>query len=238
MRPKTGVIIKEEKLSMSERQARKLRKAPAEDSAGHKKGKSSAGLNAIIALVIVVFLGLGAYAVTANFKAKAPTGDSSADSTATQTQTVSQYAEEQGMTAEDFLAQYGLDGSDVTADTDMNTAVSEMTVEKYAEFSGKTTDEVKDEYKLGKDVTADMKWSDAQGYIPIGKMLENSGMSYDDFLANYDLTSKDIPEDMKWNDAMPILQEAAAKKQAQSDESNTSADGQTDGGDAQDGSAE
>ena len=43
---------------------------------------------------------------------------------------------------------------------------------------------------------------------------------------------------MKWNDAMPILQEAAAKKQAQSDESNTSADGQTDGGNAQDGSAE
>lgn len=216
---------------MSERQARKLRKAPAQESDGHTKKKSSAGLNAVIALIVAAFLGLGAYAVTANFKAKAPANDSTADNSAQQTQTVSQYAEQKGMTAEDFLTQYGLDGSDITADSDINTAASEMTVEKFAEFSDKTTDALKEEYGLGANVTADMKWSDAQGYIPIGKMLENMGMKYEDFLSNYNLTDKDVPEDMTWNDAMPILQEAAAKMQTQSDESGTADNAQTDSGD-------
>lgn len=196
---------KEEKLSMSERQARKLRKKTAEEPA-KKNGKGSAGGNAVIALVVAAFIGLGAYAVASNYKAKNPTDDS-----VQQSQTVAQYAEEKGITTEEFIAQYGLEDSDVNADTDINTAVSEMTVEGFAEFSEKSVDEIKEEYSLGDEVTADMNWTDAQGYIPIGVMVQNMGMEYSDFLSNYSLTEEELPEDTIWNDAMSVLQEASEK---------------------------
>lgn len=204
---------------MSEKQAKKQRKTQPEEAKKHTKGKSSAGFNAVLALIVVAVLALGGYALVSSYlenKANQPSDD-----TGNTTQTVAQYAQDAGMTADEFLTAYGLEGNEeITADTDINTATGAMTVEKFAEFSETTVDELKEQYGLGDEVTNDMIWNDVQNYVPIGKWCEMSGIDFAEFLTNYGLTEEELPRDTKFGDAMPILQEAAAAMQAEQEAQN------------------
>ena len=208
---------------MSEKQAKKQRKTQPEGGRKHTKGNSSAGINAVLILIVVAVLALGGYALGRSYfekKANQPSDDS-----ANTVQTIAQYAEANGTTAEEFLAAYGLeDNEEITADTDINTAMGAMTVEKFAEFSEKSVDELKEEYGLGEAVTNDMTWNDAQGYVPVSKFAEMQGADYNTFLTNFGLTEEELPADTIWNDALPILQEAAAAMQAESEEEPANSD--------------
>lgn len=198
---------------MSERQSKKQRQTESVHVHKSHSGGGFSGINVVIAIVIAAFLGLGIYAVASKYASKRAAQQDNGQQTS---QTVSQYAEEQNMSTEEFLAQYGLDGDEsITGDSTVSEACAKMSVEKFAEFSQKSVDELKSENGLGDDVTADMSWGDARNYIPVGKMCEQSGIKYSDFLNNYGLTEEELPQDTKWSDAMPVLQEAIAKQQAE-----------------------
>ncbi|MBQ7793276.1 MAG: hypothetical protein IJ366_02030, partial [Clostridia bacterium] len=150
---------------MSERQAKKLRKEQPEVKKAAVK-KSSAGANAIFAVIIVAFLAVGGYAVVNHYQVNNPK----------QPSTVEDFAEEAGITTEEFLAKYGLDANEeINGDTDIYTAMNAMTVAKYAEYNGTTVEALAEEYAFSSDVTADTLWSDAQMYVPMSKVLEMSG---------------------------------------------------------------
>ncbi len=186
---------------MSERQAKKLRKQQPEVQKQAVK-KSSLGFNVILAVVIAAFLAIGGYAVVNQYRITHPY----------QPTTVADYAKEEGISTEEFMAKWGLDGNDaVKADTDMGTAMGEMSVAKYAEYTETTFEALKEQYSFSEDVTAEMKWVDAQQYVPMSKMLEMSGMEYDAFLNSYGLTAEQITPDMLYKDAEPIINEAVNK---------------------------
>lgn len=198
---------------MSERQAKKQKKTQPEVSKRHSGGKSSMGMNAVMILIVAAVLALGVYALASSYRQKKA---NQPDDTANQSQTVAQYAEENGTTAEEFLASYGLDSNEeITADTDMNVAAAAMTLEKFAEFSGQSVEDLKEQYGFGDNVTNDMLWSDAQSHATVEKMWSMYGMSYEDALASYNLTEEELPRDTEIADAEPILQAAIEKIQAE-----------------------
>lgn len=197
---------------MSEKQAKKQRKTQT-DTPHHSPAQKKLSLfNVALVLVIIAVLALGTFAVVRNYEPKVE---------APQTQTVAQYAESVGMTADEFLAEYGLSGvENVTADTDINTASGEMTVENYAKYTSVTVDQLKEDYSLGEAVTNEMTWRDATGYIPVSKAAEMSGMTYEQLLEMYNLTEEQLPRDMTQSEAAPILQQAyEASMAAQENES-------------------
>ena len=214
---------------MSEKQAKKQRKSQPEGAKKHTKGQSSAGFNAVLILIVVVVLALGGYALGRSYMEKK--ANQPADDSTNTTQTVAQYAEANDTTAEEFLAAYGLDDNEeITADTDINTAMGAMTVAKYVEFCGKSVDELT--YGLG-DVADDMTWSEAQDSLPIGTWCELNGMDYGELLSGYEMTEDDLPGDTKFNDALAVLQEKAAAMQDE-EASDTDTEDETDGGEASD----
>lgn len=199
---------------MSERKAKGQRHSAPQS--GKTRSKGDVGFNIIIALVILVVLALGGYAVGSEFlgrKANEPQTDTEQANTS---QTVAQYAEANGTTADEFLAQYGLsDNEAVTADTNINMAAGYMTVEKFAEFSGTTVEELKEQNGLGDEVTNDMTWTEAQEYVPVGTVAQMQGMEYSEFLAGLGLTEEELPADTIWKEALPILNAAAEKMSAE-----------------------
>lgn len=184
---------------MSEKQAKKQRKEQPSEQAKKTTDKSLVIFNTIIAVIIVAVLALGGYAVIGNYIANKPEEPIS---------TVEDYAKKNDMTVDEFLAKYGLENSEITAETDIGTACSEMTMENFAEYSESTVDEIKATYGLTDDVTADMTWKDAQGYVPVGTAVEMSGMTYEDYISGFGLTEEQLPKDMLMKDAEPVLQQA------------------------------
>ena len=190
---------REENLFMRERQAKKQRKEQPAEQVKKPADKGLVIFNAIILVLIVAVLALGGYAVVSNYIANKPEEPIN---------TVEDYVKQNDMTVDEFLAAYGLEGSEVTAETDIGNACSAMTLEKFAEFSDTTIDEIKTTYGLTDDVTPDMTWADAQGYVTVGTAVEMSGMTYEDYLSGFSLTEEQLPKDMLMKDAEPVLQQA------------------------------
>lgn len=137
----------------------------------------------------------------------------------TEPETVADRAKTEGITADEFLAKYGIDTVDgVDKDTALSTATGYMTVEKYAEFEGTTVDELKANYGFDDAVTNDMVMNDAQEYVTVSKAAEMSGVDYASMLQMYGLTEEELPQDMLFKDAKPILQAAQEKIMAESEE--------------------
>ncbi|MEE0944404.1 MAG: hypothetical protein UIM24_03010 [Clostridia bacterium] len=193
---------------MSEKRAKKLRKEQPQEAVRVAK-KSGSGFNAILALIIVAAIALGGYVIHNQYKVNHPSTDP---------ETVSDRAEAEGISIDEFLAKYGIDAvEDVDANTEMAAAAGYMTVEKYAEFEGITVDELKANYGFSADVTNDMVMNDAQGYIPISKAAESMGIEYAQLLQMYGLTEAELPQDMLFKDAKPILEAAQQKIIAESE---------------------
>ncbi len=189
---------------MSEKRAKKMRKQQSEVQTKPVK-KSSAGFNAILAVVIAAFLAVGGYAIVKQYQETHPH----------QPTTVEDFAKEQGISTEEFMAKYGIDtNEEIKADTDMATAMGAMSVAKYAEYNETTVEALTEQYAFSADVTPEMTWADAQQYVPMSKVLEMSGMEYDAFLESYGLTAEQITPDMLYKDAEPIIMEAQEKMMA------------------------
>ena len=116
-----------------------------------KRSKADTIVNVIITLVVVAVLALAIYAIADKFKPDI--------------YTLSDAAAEQGMSLEDFSAEYGIEGAE--ADTDMNDVVNNMSLENFAKLSGTTFDELVAQGGLPEGVTADMTVAQVQEMLTV-----------------------------------------------------------------------
>ena len=114
-----------------------------------KRSKADTIVNVVITIVVVAVLALAIYAVADKFKPDI--------------YTLSDAAAEQGMTLEEFSAEYGIEGAE--ADADMNDVVNNMSLENFAKLSGTTFDELVAQGSLPEGVTADMTVAQVQEMI-------------------------------------------------------------------------
>ena len=114
-----------------------------------RRSKADTIVNIIITVVVVAVLALAIYAIAEKFKPDI--------------YTLSDAATEQGMTVEEFSAEYGIEGAD--ADADMNDIVNNMAVENFAKLSGTTFDEMVAQGGLPEGVTAEMTVAQVQEMV-------------------------------------------------------------------------
>lgn len=105
-----------------------------------KRNKADTIVNLVISVVVVAVLALAIYAIADKFKPDI--------------YTLSEAAQEQGMTVEDFSAEYGIENAQ--ADDDMNEIINNMSLENFAKFSGTTYDELVAQGGLPEGVTSEM----------------------------------------------------------------------------------
>ena len=144
---------------MSERQARLKRKNPHEETVTVKKSKKSDIItNLIIAIITVAIIALGAWAVYSKYHTPAEDTEvtDSADESAAQVQTVAQAAEEKGLSADEFIAEYGLENvEDITGDSDFQAVMQSMTLENYAKYLDEDLDELISSANVDAELTGD-----------------------------------------------------------------------------------
>ena len=113
------------------------------------RSKADTIINLVITVVVVAVLALAIYAIADKFKPDV--------------YTLSEAATEQGMTVEEFSAEYGIESAD--ADADMNDIVNNMSLENYAKLSGTTFDEMMAQGGLPEGVTAEMTVAQVQEMV-------------------------------------------------------------------------
>ena len=134
---------------MSERQAKLKRQNAVEEVKENKKSKKDIMMNIVIAVIVVVVFSLGVVAILGNQNKKEEqlpvttetTGDGNVE-------TLRDYAESIGMTAEDFIKEYGLEGNPgITPDTDLYNTFGNMTVENFAKAHSRPLESILAELK-------------------------------------------------------------------------------------------
>ena len=110
-----------------------------------KTQRSSAdkAVNAVIAVVLVVVIALASVALYDKFRPRDKVKD---------------MAETQGMSVEDFMAEYGIEGA--TASTKMEDVYENMTIENVLKLNGMTFEEFASSSQLPETVTPDMNVSE------------------------------------------------------------------------------
>lgn len=189
---------------MSEKQAKKLRKQePEVVAAPKKKAKSPWWFTLIIVVVVAAVVGVGGYAVWQQYVETHPSTDP---------ETVEDRAKTEGITVDEFLAKYGIDGiEEVDGDTVLTDAQGYMTITKYAEHMGVTPEQVKTDNRMPETVTDDMTISDAIGYVKMSDMAELQGTDIATLRETYGLTEEELPDDMLYKDANEVLNAAYQK---------------------------
>ena len=103
----------------------------------------------VMVLVIVAFVVLGGFAVAPKIQQYVQTKESQqmSERVSNGTATVEDLANSSGMKYDEFIAQYGLNEEDVSADTSMTELMEKLTLKNYCTFMGITyTDEDLDAY--------------------------------------------------------------------------------------------
>lgn len=166
---------------MSERQAKLKRKNESgEVTAKRKKTKGEIITNVIIVAAVIAVLGLGSWAVASKYIVKDNSNQQDTqvtdDNASQQTiPTVGEYAENLGMSTEDFMKEYGVEGNDaVTADTDMETASQQMTLANYAKMSGTDAAGLRESFGLDDTVSDDTLMSEVNQIMAEKEASEES----------------------------------------------------------------
>lgn len=215
---KTPIKTKERRLAMSEKKAKKNKRAAAEQTVKVPADKSTILANVIIVFVILAVFGLGAYAVGSKYiKNNAASTDSANEA---QTTTVADYIAEKGITFDEFKSEYGLeDSSDITEDSNVNSATGEMTLANYAKYADTTLEELKSQYGLGDDVPDTTLWQDAMSYMTTGVVGQNFfGADFETFKTQMGLPDS-ITADTPWSETQSVMSELYQQQQAAQDQS-------------------
>ncbi len=142
---------------MSERQAKTKRKNEIKQTPKKKKNALDIISNIIIVVLILTVLGIGGWAVYSKFS-QMPKEGTTEDIT---TPTISESAEEEGLSVEEFLAKYGVSDSEgLTPDTEITEMMPLMTLENYAKFSGVEIETIKQGMGLSEEYTNDTLMSE------------------------------------------------------------------------------
>ena len=149
------LLFQQERMKiMSERQA-KLKRKNEVVNAPAKKKKSALDIasNIIIVVLILAVLGIGGWAVYSKFSQMPSNQDVVAP-------TISEYAQSEGITVEEFLTKYGLsEVPEITGDSLISDAMSYMTLGNYAALVGTDVAEIKEGMGLGEEYTDDTPMS-------------------------------------------------------------------------------
>jgi len=189
-------------------------------------------VNAVITVVIIAVLGLAVWAVSPKFKAKFD--EIKAAEEASKPDTIQKRADQKGISVEQFIADYGITGENVTGETMMSEVMAQMTVENAAKLEEQSVEEFLEASGLPADkVTGDMTLEAANELIPIKTVIASAGMDFETFKAQYGLAD-DVTEDTPWKDVEETVmaveqanQEAAAAAEAQATEEATAEEGDT-----------
>lgn len=168
---------------MSERKAKKERVTKRAAEYKPKPDKLTVITNTVGVLLIVAVLALGIWAVADKLSKSAGSASQQDEEQQVSVSTVANRAEELGMTAEDFLAEYGLaDNESVTADTGIQTAETMMSLENYAKYIGITYDEFLNTYGIAgvDEVTPETALGDAMEYMTVANYAGLMGITTDD----------------------------------------------------------
>lgn len=168
------------------------------------------GINAIIAIVIAVVLGLGIYAVASTYIANHPKEE--------QAPTVADFIKDNDLSFDEFKTEYGLTEAEISEDDAIETVSMSMTLENYAKYADMTLDELKTKYQLGDDVAADITWQEAVNFMPTGVVAENFfETDFDTFKTQMGLTDE-ITADTLWSETNEIMNEVYSQENAESEE--------------------
>ena len=142
---------------MSERQAKTKRKNEIKQTPAKKKNALDIISNIIIVVLVLTVLGIGGWAVYSKFS-QMPKEGTTEDIT---TPTISETAEEEGISVEEFLAKYGLSETEgLTPDTEITEMMTHMTLENYAKFSGADVETIVQSMGLAKEYANDTLMSE------------------------------------------------------------------------------
>lgn len=161
-------------------------------------------VNLVIAVVIVVFVVAGAYAtygkIAEGIKDKAIANGEAEP-------TVAYLAKQSSMTAEDYLAQYGLTlGDAVSESTTQSDMIDNMTIENYAKYNGQEADELMQ--GMGEAVTKDTLWKDLMA-MPASQVLNAD--AYAQVKEQYQMD--DLTDETTYEDFQSKLYEKALEAQ-------------------------
>ena len=160
-------------------------------------------INAVIVIVILAVLGLGAYAVYDKVSVNLET---KAIQEGTSEQTVRYAADMAGMSADEYLAQYGLGEAGLNAKSTVSEMIEKMTVENYAKYSEKEVDALLEEFGLTDKATKDMLWSEADLLIPTGIYMGGEEQ-FAQIKEAYELDDS-ITAETPWGEAKDKVEEA------------------------------
>lgn len=191
---------------MSERKAKKIRKEQVVEPVAKKKEKKNILFNVVSVVVIIAFLGLGAFAVVSEMDF----GENITTSTNENVdiQTLGDYAESIGISYEEMAEQYGLLEDTFNKDMLVNDAVNLFTIEHMARMNNQQLDAFKEEWGIPADVKTDVASKDLDTEI----MMKLNG--YEDTLEDlreYGL-SENITEKTPWGEAQEAVYNAAVAK--------------------------
>ena len=173
-------------------------------------------LTTITVLVVLAVLALAVFAtygkVSSNMKQAAIDAERTAIESGAQETTIRYMASNAGMSAEEYVAQYGLELKDGLSETStLNEMAEKMTLENYYKFSdensGETTDLDELLTKWGADelgITRETVWSDVQSKLPLIKYLgeedfnnlieQYAAFGYDSSVITADMTMEQANE--------------------------------------------
>ena len=143
---------------------------------GKKKSTPQSKMtNCIIVILIIVFASLGVIAV---YPKIAENRKTNAILNGEAEQTVEYMANNQGMSVEDFLAQYGLSTNDgITGESTETDMVNNMSIENYLSYTGETqtADELIAQVNMQDKVTKDSKWADFMNILSTAQAVDVVG---------------------------------------------------------------
>ena len=120
--------------------------------------------------------------------------------------TIGQIAEENGITLEELLEEYGLP-ENMRADTEEAAAYYTISTGKIASMNGKTFEELKELYHWDDTITPETSWGVAQGEILL-KYMYSSEKALDSFKEEYNL-GDEVTGDTKYKEVRDIVAKSA-----------------------------
>ena len=173
---------------------------------GRKSG--DAALNAIIAVVIIVVLGLGVWAVIPQIKENRENNAATTE----QTMTIANLAAAEGISFDEYISKYGLTDAGLTAEDNYQSAFYAMTVENFAKANGTTVDALRSEYELPESVTNETIWSEATLEMPAGIAMGGDDQ-FEQAKESYGL-GDEFTADSRWGDVQEAIIAKMMEQQA------------------------
>lgn len=184
---------------MSESRAKRERKEQSKQVVvAPKKSKAEIIISVVAVLLVVAVAGLGGYAVKDDIKALLP------EKPEPQIETIGDYAESIETTTEELLAKCGMEDLGLTEGSDINELYEKFTIDSYAKFTDTDAETLKAMYGI-QDLANDTSWQEAQMKMPMFKVAEQAGLSFDDFASQNQLPAE-ITKDTTYEEALKIME--------------------------------